>query len=174
MTRLSNLRRIQETARGLSQLDSAQVTTIARASSTALDSAQVTTLASSVSLDSSQVSTITLTSQDRDNKSYNYDGTLAVNTGSKRLYMTRTGSLGDFDMFVETAPVGANLTVTIKKNGSQIATGSITDGATSSTANSIATSNAGFVSGDYLTVDITQIGSSTAGADLYINFRIAS
>jgi hypothetical protein len=158
MTRLSNLRTTQETARGLSRLDSSQVTTIA----------------SGVSLDSSQVSTITLASQDRDNKSYNYDGTLAVNTGSKRLYMTRTGSLGDFDMFVETAPVGANLTVTIKKNGSQIATGSITDGATSSTANSIATSNAGFVSGDYLTVDITQIGSTTAGADLYINFRIAS
>lgn len=119
----------------------------------------------------SVISAIT-TNQDRDNKSYNYDGTLAVNTGEKRIYMTRTGSLGDFDMFVETAPVGADLTVSVKKNGSQIATGSITDGATSSSGNSIPTSEAGFVSGDYYTVDITQVGSTTAGADLYINLRI--
>ena len=108
--------------------------------------------------------------QDRDNKSYNYDGTLAVNTGSKRLYMTRTGTFGSFDMFVATAPVGADLTVTINKNGSSIGTGTISAGATSGTGQTL--SSTSFSSGDYLTVDITQIGSSTAGEDLYINFRI--
>jgi len=112
-----------------------------------------------------------LANQDRDNKSYNYDGTLAVNTGSKRLYLPRTGTLGTFDMFVATAPVGADLTVTINKNGSSIGTGTISDGATSSTGQTL--SSTSFSSGDYLTVDITQIGSSTAGEDLYINFRIA-
>ena len=119
-----------------------------------------------------EISTIT-TNQDRDNKSYHYDGDLVVNTGSKRIYMTRTGSWGDFDMFVKTAPAGANINVNIIKNGSTtIASGSITDGAVSSTGGSIPTSAAGFVSGDYYTVDITQIGSTTAGADLYINLRI--
>ena len=112
-----------------------------------------------------------LENQDRDNKSYNYDGTLAINTGSKRLYLPRTGTLGTFDMFVATAPVGADLTVTINKNGSSIGTGTISDGASSGTGQTL--SSTSFVSGDYLTVDITQIGSSTAGEDLYINFRIA-
>lgn len=111
--------------------------------------------------------------QDRDNKTYNYSGDLEVTTGTKRIYMTRTGAWGDFDMFVDTAPVGANINVNIIKNGSTtIASGSITDGAVSSTGESIATSSAGFVSGDYFTVDITQVGSTTAGADLYINLRI--
>ena len=112
-----------------------------------------------------------LANQERDNKSYNYDGTLAVNTGSKRLYLPRTGTLGTFDMFVATAPSGADLTVTINKNGSSIGTGTISDGATSGTGQTL--SSTSFSSGDYLTVDITQIGSSTAGEDLYINFRIA-
>ena len=120
-----------------------------------------------------EIATIT-SNQDRDNKTYHYDGDLVVTTGSKRIYMTRTGSWGDFDMFVDTAPVGADINVNIRKNGSTtIASGSITDGASSSTGNSIATVSAGFVSGDYFTVDITQVGSTTAGADLYINLRIA-
>ena len=111
--------------------------------------------------------------QDRDNKTYSYSGDLEVTTGTKRIYMTRTGAWGEFDMFVETAPVGADINIDIKKNGSTtIVSGSITDGSSSSINNSISTSSAGFVSGDYFTVDITQVGSTTAGADLYINLRI--
>lgn len=121
-------------------------------------------------LDSDEVETLIF--DKADHKTYSYTGTLVVNTGEKRLYMTRTGSFGDFDMFVSTAPSGADLTVQINKNGSQIATGTLSAGDLSSTDNSIPTSQAGFVSGDYLTVDITQIGSSTAGEDLYINFKI--
>jgi len=117
-----------------------------------------------------EIATITA-NQDRDNKSYNYDGTLAVNTGDKRLYMARAGTFGTFDMYVKTAPSGAALTVTVKKNGSSIGTGTIADGATSGTGQSLSPTS--FSAGDYLTVDITQIGSSTAGEDLYINFRIA-
>ncbi len=77
------------------------------------------------SIDSAEAIPLITTNQDRDNKSYNYDGTLAVNTGSKRLYMTRAGTFGSFDMYVATAPVGADLTVTINKNGSSIGTGTI-------------------------------------------------
>ena len=117
-----------------------------------------------------EIATITA-NQDRDNKSYNYDGTLAVNTGSKRLYMTRDGTFGTFDMYVATAPAGAALTVSIKKNTVEIGTGTIADGASSGTAQSLTSTS--FSDGDYLTVDIRQIGSSTAGEDLYSNFRIA-
>ena len=123
------------------------------------------------SIDSAEAIPLITTHQSHDNKSYNYDGTLVVNTGSKRLYMVRAGTFGTFDMYVKTAPSGAALTVTVNKNGSSIGTGTIADGATSGTGQSLSPTS--FSAGDYLTVDITQIGSSTAGEDLYINFRIA-
>ena len=123
------------------------------------------------SIDSAAAIPLITANQDRDNKSYNYDGTLILNTGDKRLYMARAGTFGTFDMYVKTAPAGAALNVQINKNGSSIGTGTIADGATSGTGQAL--SSTSFSAGDYLTVDITQIGSSTAGEDLYINFRIA-
>ena len=41
------------------------------------------------SIDSAAAIPLITANQYRDNKSYNYDGTLAVNTGDKRLYMAR-------------------------------------------------------------------------------------
>jgi len=105
-----------------------------------------------------------------DFKTYSYTGTLATNTGTKRLYFERSGTLGSFDAHVATAPVGSAVNFTIKKNGSSIGTGTIGAGQTSNNTQSLSTTS--FSTGDYLTVDITQIGSTTAGTDLYINFRI--
>lgn len=136
-----------------------------------VDSSYIQVRQTDIGLDSALTAQLIPVSQDRDNKSYNYDGTLAVNTGDKRLYMARAGTFGTFDMYVKTAPAGAALTVQINKNGSSIGTGTIADGATSGTGQAL--SSTSFSAGDYLTVDITQIGSSTAGEDLYINFRIA-
>ena len=68
---------------------------------------------------------------------------------------------------VDTAPVGSDINITINKNGSTAATLTISDGGTkiiNSTPNII------MVEDDYLTVDITQIGSSTTGSDLTITF----
>ena len=136
-----------------------------------VDSSYIQVRQTDIGLDSALTTQLIPVSQDRDNKSYNYDGTLAVNTGDKRLYMARAGTFGTFDMYVKTAPAGAALTVQINKNGSSIGTGTIADGVTSGTGQAL--SSTSFSAGDYLTVDITQIGSSTAGEDLYINFRIA-
>lgn len=105
-----------------------------------------------------------------DNKTYTYTGVLSVNTGTRRIYMPRNGIFGTWDMFVKTAPTGADVAVNVLRNGSTVATGTITAGATSSTNLTFSTRT--FASGDYYTVDITQVGSSTAGEDLYINFRI--
>jgi len=105
-----------------------------------------------------------------DFKTYSYTGTLATNTGTKRLYFERSGTLGSFDAHVATAPVGSAVNFTIKKNGSSIGTGTIGAGQTGNNTQSLSTTS--FSTGDYLTVDITQIGSTTAGTDLYINFRI--
>lgn len=103
-----------------------------------------------------------------DNKTYSYSGDLAINTGSKRLYMAQALTLNAVDAYVETAPVGAAAIFTLKKNGTSIGTLTIADGDSTVTDTSF---NESLVRGDYLTVDITQIGSGTAGADLYINFR---
>ena len=105
-------------------------------------------------------------------KAYRYDGTLAVNTGSKRLYLHGSFTLNSIDAFVDTAPAGAAATVTLIKNGagSAFKTITIADGATSSVNNSDTTT---FSEGDYITVNITQVGSSTAGANLYLVFSFS-
>ena len=103
-----------------------------------------------------------------DNKTYSYSGDLVINTGSKRLYMAQALILDAVDAYLGTAPVGADATFILKKNDSSIGTITISDGITSSTDTSF---NESLARGDYITIDITQIGSTIAGADLYINFR---
>ena len=135
---------------------------------TGFDSDQVVAIISenATSVDSDYI----IARQIVDAKHYNYSGTLATNTGSKRLYMHRDGVLGTFDMHVATAPVGAAINITVNKNGSSIGTGTITSGNTDNNLQTLSTTT--FNSGDYLTVDITQIGTTTAGEDLYVVFRI--
>ena len=95
-------------------------------------------------------------------------GDLEVTTGTKRWYSpTATTTLSKIVARVDTAPVGSDINITINKNGNSAATLTITDGSTkiiNSTPNII------MVEDDYLTVDITQIGSSTTGSDLTITF----
>ena len=100
-------------------------------------------------------------------KTFNRSGDLAVTTGTQRFYLVATSELSNVEAYVKTAPVGADATFNIIKNGSTtIKTVTISDGNTSSGDN---LSEIALAEGDYLTVNITQVGSSTAGADLYIN-----
>lgn len=99
-------------------------------------------------------------------KTYSYSSTLSVNVGTERFYAFDTATCKEINAYVGTAPVGAAITFNVKKNGSIADTGSISDGSNSSTA----TTSTSYNKGDYITVDITQIGSGTAGADLKINF----
>ena len=105
-------------------------------------------------------------------KAYRYDDTLAVNTGSKRLYLHDSFTLDSIDAFVDTAPAGSAATIALIKNGagSAFKTITIANGATSSVNNSDTTT---FSEGDYITVNITQVGSSTAGANLYLVFSFS-
>ena len=100
-------------------------------------------------------------------KSYRYDDTLAINTGTKRLYLQDSYTLKSIHAFVDTAPVGSSVNTSVKKNGSSLQNIIIAAGATSTSNTSL---NHSFVSGDYITVDITQVGSTTAGENLYIVF----
>lgn len=62
-----------------------------------------------------------------------------------------------------TAPTGANFIVVFKRNGVSFATVTVPAGVSSAATTGLAEQ---FVSGDVLTWDITQVGSSTAGADV--------
>lgn len=118
--------------------------------------------------DSEQVVSILNENKIIDYKTYSYDGTLSLYTGTKRLYISIACTLSTVDAYLATASVGADVILNIKKNGSSLNTLTITDGNSISENNSF---NVSFVKGDYITVDITQIGSSTAGEDLYANFN---
>ena len=118
--------------------------------------------------DSEQVVSILNENKIIDYKTYSYDGTLSLNTGTKRLYISIACTLSTVDAYLATAPVGADVILNIKKNGSSLNTLTITDGNSISENNSF---NVSFTKGDYITLDITQIGSSTAGEDLYANFN---
>ena len=95
-------------------------------------------------------------------------GDLEVTTGTKRWYSpTATTTLSKIIARVDTAPAGSDINITINKNGNSAATLTITDGSTKIINN---TPNITMVEDDYLTVDITQVGSSTVGSDLTITF----
>lgn len=102
-------------------------------------------------------------------------GTLSTQTGASRWYPPYNISIVDVSASVGTAPTGSSLIVDVNKNGSTIFT-------TQSNRPTIAVSTVFDVSGtpnvtsltgdtDYLTVDIDQVGSTTAGADLVVQVR---
>lgn len=110
---------------------------------------------------------------------YSYLGTLAVSTGTFRLYndsgapWTITGARAT----VAVAPVGAPIIIDVNKNGSTIFTTqsnrpTIPAGMTSS--GKVSSMNVTTVAdGEYLTVDIDQVGVTEPGADLVIQLSVA-
>ena len=100
-------------------------------------------------------------------KAYRFDDTLATNTGTKRLYLQKAYSLKKVHAYVDTAPAGSNVNVSINKNGSNLQNISVLAGQTTASLTSLSHSIA---ANDYLTIDITQVGSSTAGENLYLVF----
>lgn len=102
-------------------------------------------------------------------------GTLAVATGKSRVYLEGSYSIDSVRAAVNTAPVGASVIVDVNKNGTTVFT---TQGnrPTIAAAGFLSTGTAPdvltFVAGDYITVDVDQIGSSTAGSDLTVTIRL--
>lgn len=87
--------------------------------------------------------------------------------GKARFYPANTISVVTVRAAVGTAPVGANVVAQLKKNGTVVETITISNGANESGL--ITPSPAlSLTSGDFLTVDVTQVGSSIAGSDLTV------
>jgi hypothetical protein len=103
---------------------------------------------------------------------YSKQGALTVTTGTFRLPIDGTYTIVGTRLMVGTAPTGASLIIDVNKNGTTIYT---TQGNRPTIA---ASANAGgpgsapdvtsLAAGDYLTVDVDQIGSGTAGSDLTV------
>ena len=98
-------------------------------------------------------------------------GTLSVYTGKSRFYCPVAFEIGAILVAVGSPPVGSALKVDVNRNGSTIFTTqsnrpTISAGQYTDLSNTpdIATLSAG----DYLTVDIDEVGSSFAGADLTV------
>lgn len=99
---------------------------------------------------------------------------LAVSTGGPRWYSPYALTITEVRASVGTSPTGASVVIDVNKNGTTIfttqsnrptiAAGNNTDLADAINVSSVA-------AGDYLTVDIDQVGSTTPGSDLTVTFR---
>jgi hypothetical protein len=106
-------------------------------------------------------------------------GVLALSTGATRLY-NDTGStwtIVSVRASVETSPTGASIKVDVNKNGTTIFTTqanrpTIAIGGTTSgkVTNADVTSVA---DGDFITVDVDQVGSTVAGSDLTLTLVVS-
>lgn len=102
-------------------------------------------------------------------------GALTVVTGKSRVYLEGSYTVETIRAAVSTAPTGSSLIVDVNKNGTTLFT---TQGnrPTISASGFLSTGTAPnvttFISGDYLTVDLDQVGSTIAGADLTVTVRL--
>lgn len=143
--------------------DSASLTGIPTAptASTGTNTTQVATTA----FVASAISNISVSSV---NPVFSYTGTLTTYVGLSRYYFDSSKTISQIRASVGTAPTGANLIVTVYKNGTSIGTTSITAGSFTGTS----TPGTSVASGDYVTVSITQVGSTVAGTDLTVSLTV--
>lgn len=102
-------------------------------------------------------------------------GALTATTGKSRIYLEGNYSVETIRASVNTAPTGATILVDVNKNGTTIYTTqsarpTIAISGFTATGNSPAITT--FVAGDYIQVDVDQIGSTVAGSDLTVTIRL--
>jgi len=110
---------------------------------------------------------------------YSVSGTLAVGSGTSRLFFGQDVTIRRIHASVGTAPTGASIIIDVNKNGTTIFT-------TQANRPTIAVSTFYDISNlpdvtsvsstDYLTIDVDQVGSTVKGADLVvlIDYTISS
>lgn len=104
-------------------------------------------------------------------------GALTVATGKSRVYLEDNYVVESIRASVNTAPAGASVIVDVNLNGTSIFTTqanrpTIVAGANTGLATLGAGTTTAIATGQYLTVDVDQIGSTTAGADLSVVIRL--
>lgn len=96
------------------------------------------------------------------------DGALLVTTGTARWYAPRNVTVIGLKAHLSSASAGSSVNLRLNKNGSSLRTLNINAGSTDANVTGISDD---LSAGDYLTVDVTQVGSSTAGSDLALIIR---
>ena len=98
---------------------------------------------------------------------YAYDGALSVQTGSIKLFAPDSYSCTEIVGRLSAA-ADANIDLVINKNGSQVDTLTIPSG----NVDTSDSANITLIPGDYLTVDISTVGTTNKGTDLSISFKL--
>lgn len=106
---------------------------------------------------------------------FSVTGALSVTTGKSKIVLQAAYEVESIHAYVNTAPTGASVIVDVFKNGTTLFTTqanrpTISAGANSST-NTLPDVIA-FASGDILSVDVSQVGSTVAGSDLTVTIRL--
>jgi hypothetical protein len=98
------------------------------------------------------------------------DGAVTTRTGKARIYNDsgRTRTIVSARASVDTAPTGASLIVDVNKGGSTIMTTRPTIAVSTNTNKSTSIATTSWADGEYLTVDVDQVGSTVAGSDLTV------
>lgn len=98
--------------------------------------------------------------------SFNRTSALILATGQARWYPPANTEIKTIEGWLSEAPSGAAVIAKVMKNGvTEIATVTIADGATTAAKQTVALV---LLSTDYLTINVTQIGSTAPGKDLVI------
>lgn len=106
---------------------------------------------------------------------YTVNGTLSVGSGAQRFYMPSNATIAQVRASVSQAPVGSSIIVDVNKNGTTIFTTQgdrptiLAAGFTDTSVPAVTS----LVSGDYLTIDIDQVGSTTPGSNLTVQVEFS-
>lgn len=115
------------------------------------------------------VSSDLLTNIVRTGKMITTVGTLQIKAGTVRWYPPNNCTLTSWDAWVGTAPSGGYVRFALRKNGSIVATGTINDSLYRMGATAISVP---LTMTDYVTLDITTVGSAIAGSDLVVRLTV--
>lgn len=103
-------------------------------------------------------------------------GVITTGSGKGRYYAPTTMVISNVRAYVDTAPVGADIIIDVNRNGSTIFTTQANRPRITAGNNYDAASTpdlTGLAAGDYVTIDIDQIGSSVAGSYLTVQVEFA-
>jgi hypothetical protein len=107
---------------------------------------------------------------------FSLPGALTTMTGQSRQYFESTHTITNVRASVGTAPTGSSIICDVLKNGTTIYTTQSNRPAIAVSTNTITANNPDITSlsaGDYLTVNVAQVGSTIAGADLTVTVTVS-
>lgn len=94
-----------------------------------------------------------------------FSGNASVSNGTRRFYCYTTSTIKTIQVYATVPPQGSATTVRINLNGSPVANVSLSSGSYYTKATNL---NIVTVLDDYITIDVTEVGSSDPGSDLTV------